>query len=48
VFNTVMNFRQFLLRGLEKVQTELTWMCTAYNLRKMVMLLSAAKAASAG
>jgi len=33
---TWMNFRQFLLRGLEKVQTEWLWACTAYNLRKLV------------
>ncbi len=28
-------FRRFLLRGLEKVQTEWTWLCTAMNLRKL-------------
>jgi hypothetical protein len=33
---TWMNFRQFLLRGLEKVRTEWLWACTAYNLRKLV------------
>lgn len=31
-----MNFRQFLLRGLGKVNTEWRWTCTAYNLRKLV------------
>ena len=31
-----MQFRQFLLRGLEKVQTEWCWASTAYNLRKLV------------
>ncbi len=31
-----MNFRQFLLRGLPKVNTEWCWACTAYNLRKLV------------
>ena len=31
-----MNFRQFLLRGPEKVKTEWLWSCTAYNLRKLV------------
>ena len=31
-----MNFRQFLLRGLEKVKTEWLWSCTAYNLRELV------------
>ena len=32
---TWMNFRQFLLRGHEKVKTEWMWACTAYNLRKL-------------
>lgn len=31
-------FRQFLLRGLEKVRTEWSWLCTAYNLHKLVRL----------
>jgi transposase len=30
-----LGFRRFLLRGLEKVQTEWTWLCTAMNLRKL-------------
>lgn len=33
---TWMSFRQFLLRGLRKVNTEWLWLCTAYNLRKLV------------
>jgi transposase len=33
---TWMNLRQFLLRGLEKVKTEWLWVCTGYNLRKLV------------
>jgi hypothetical protein len=36
LIKTVMNFRQFLLRGLKKVKTEWLWACTAYNLRKLV------------
>jgi transposase len=32
----VMGLRQFLLRGLEKVQTEWLWACTAYNVTKIV------------
>lgn len=28
-------FRRFLLRGLDKVRTEWTWLCTAMNLRKL-------------
>lgn len=31
-----MNFRQFLVRGLDKVKTEWLWASTAYNLRKLV------------
>jgi hypothetical protein len=32
----VMNMRQFLLRGLEKVKTEWRWACTAFNLAKLL------------
>jgi transposase len=32
----VMGVRQFLLRGLEKVKTEWTWVCTAYNITKLL------------
>lgn len=35
VFKTVMNFRQFLLRGLEKVKLEQHWISVAYNLKKL-------------
>jgi len=31
-----MGVRQFLLRGLAKVRTEWLWICTAYNLRKLL------------
>ena len=31
-----MNLRQFLTRGVEKVQQEWTWACLAYNLRKLM------------
>jgi len=33
---SVMGVRQFLLRGLEKVRTEWLWVCTAYNLKKLL------------
>lgn len=36
---TVMGVRQFLLRGLEKVNTEWMWVCNAYNIGKFVRLL---------
>jgi transposase len=42
VFKTVMNFRQFLLRGLEKVNTEQTWVSVAYNLMKLRRYCAAA------
>jgi len=32
----VMGVRQFLLRGLNKVRAEWKWVCSAYNLRKLV------------
>ena len=35
VFKTVMNFRQFLLRGLKKVMMEQRWISIAYNLMKL-------------
>lgn len=35
VFKTVMNFRQFLLRGLAKVNLEQRWISLAYNLTKL-------------
>jgi transposase len=34
-----MGVRQFLLRGLEKVRTEWSWICGAYNLKKMIRLM---------
>jgi transposase len=36
VLKTRMNFRQFLLRGLKKVEMELRWTAIAYNLGKLV------------
>lgn len=32
--------RQFLCRGLEKVQTEWLWACTAFNLKKLAKIVS--------
>jgi transposase len=40
VFKTVMQFRQFLLRGLAKVKTEWLWACTAFNAVKMVRAIA--------
>ena len=33
IIKSVLGARQFLLRGVERVQTEWRWICTAYNLR---------------
>ena len=35
IIKSVMGFRRFLLRGLEKVTTEWTWVCLAYNPKRM-------------
>ena len=34
----IMGFRRFLLRGLEKVKTEFSIICTAYNIKKILKL----------
>lgn len=47
VIKTVMGVRQFLLRGLSKVKTEWLWICTAYNLNKMVRKVASLRAAFA-
>lgn len=39
-----MGFRQFLLRGLDKVRTEWLWACTAFNLRKLMRAASGMRA----
>jgi transposase len=36
ILKAAMNFRQFLLRGLEKVDMEMRWVSIAYNLRKLM------------
>lgn len=35
-----MGIRAFLLRGLDKVRTEWLWVCTAFNLKKLLKLLA--------
>jgi transposase len=42
-----MGFRQFLLRGLDKVRTEWLWTCTAFNLRKLMIAAAGLRAALA-
>ena len=41
----VLGIRRFLLRGLEKVRTEWTWICTAFNLKRLLRLLASPRAA---
>jgi transposase len=36
VIKSILGVRRFLLRGLEKVRTEWLWVCTAYNIRKLL------------
>ena len=36
VFNGAMNMGQMLLRGIRKVKMEMSWVCSAYNLRKIM------------
>jgi transposase len=40
----VMGVRQFLLRGLENVRTEWRWVCTAFNLQKLLKAVAALRA----
>jgi transposase len=42
-----MGVRQFLLRGLEKVRSEWLWVCTAYNLKKLLSNVAPLRAALA-
>ena len=41
IIKGILAVRRFLLRGLEKVRTEWRWVCTAYNLRKLLTTLAA-------
>jgi transposase len=44
VIKGILEVRRFLLRGLEKVRTEWRWVCTAYNLKKLVAAIAALRA----
>jgi hypothetical protein len=46
ILKGAMGIRQFLLRGLEKVQTEWRWACTAYNLKKLTLVWAALRASA--
>jgi transposase len=41
VLKARMNFRQFLLRGIQKVRTEMDWAATAFNVAKLARLMAA-------
>jgi hypothetical protein len=47
IIKSAMGFRQFLLRGMEKVSTEWKLVCLAHNLRRLHTLTIAAKLAAA-
>jgi transposase len=44
VIKGILEVRRFLLRGLDKVRTEWCWVCTAYNLKKLMAVLAALRA----
>ena len=44
IIKGILDVRRFLLRGLEKVRTEWRWVCTAYNLTKLIAALVALRA----
>jgi transposase len=44
VLKMIMGFRQFLLRGLEKVKTEWLWAATSFNLMKLVRAIGTLRA----
>lgn len=46
IIKGILEVRRFLLRGLEKVRTEWMWVCTAYNLKKLIAVLAALRAES--
>jgi transposase len=44
VIKGILGVRRFLLRGVEKVRIEWRWVCTAYNLRKLIAAVAALRA----
>lgn len=47
IIKALMNLRQFLTRGIDKVRTEWLWTCTSFNLAKLVRLIAALRAETA-
>ena len=43
IIKGILEVRRFLLRGLEKVRTEWRWVCTAYNLKKLIAAVAAVR-----
>jgi IS5 family transposase len=41
IMKSAMGFRSFLLRGIKKVEGELTLVCTAYNFKRLFRLVAA-------
>ena len=48
IIKSVLGFRQFLLRGLEKVALEWQLVCLAYNLKRLHLLSRGFQTATAG
>jgi len=48
IIKSVLGFRQFLLRGLQKVQLEWQWVCLAYNLKRLHRMGAGLKMAAQG
>jgi hypothetical protein len=44
IIKGILEVRRFLLRGLEKVRMEWRWVCTAYNLKKLIAAVAALRA----
>jgi transposase len=44
IIKAILDVRRFLLRGLDKVKAEWCWVCTAYNLKKLIAAVAALRA----
>jgi len=47
IIKSILGFRQFLLRGKDKVSLEWHWVCTAYNLKRLHLMGAGVKLAQA-
>jgi transposase len=48
ILKAILGVRQFLLRGLEKVRTEWSWVCTAYNMKKLITAIARLRSQATG